>query len=56
MHYMLHLTYEPFVKYGSSNLRALELTLAELHVSLHPSQKKKFGQQKVILFQLCVSC
>ena len=26
MHYMLHLTYESFVQYGSSNLKALELT------------------------------
>jgi hypothetical protein len=51
---MLHLTYESFVQYGSSNLKALELTLRELYFSMHPSQKKN-ECQKLILFQFSVS-
>lgn len=56
MHYMLHLDYESFVQYGSSDLKALELTLGELHILMHPSQKKKIECQKVNLFQFPVSC
>lgn len=46
MHYMLHLTYESFVQHGSSNLKALELTLGELNFSMHPSQKQELSVKR----------
>jgi hypothetical protein len=35
-------------------VKALELTLGELYISMYPSQRKYFELHWAILFQLCV--